>query len=75
MAKDVIKLKASNSSGNQNLVIEYDNSWDEVFLTLYGEHNGKHIQIDFDGLNDQQFSDLRKYVNRVDRKIKRSKSE
>ena len=80
MSKDRIELKAKNSSGNQTMIMEYDGDHNEVFVTLFGNYDyvtDDHkkqpikIQIDFDGLEPEEFNELRKLVNRVHSKMRK----
>ena len=62
-------LDAKNSSGHQVLDIKYDDKQNEVHITLWGNLDGKYIQIDFDELSPQQFSEFYEWVNIIKNKI------
>ena len=49
---------ASNSSGKQSLIFTKDAELGCVQPTLVGAYNGNDIQIDFDGLDKEDLSDL-----------------
>lgn len=59
-----VKLKASNSSGDQTLWIipSHPDCNGETALTLTGEYEGEEIQIDFDPVKNEDFAKTLKFL-------------
>jgi len=60
---DGIKLKAKNSSGTQKLYFNFQD--DIVWATLWGEYQGKNIQIDFDDISKKKIKKMRKVLKKM----------
>lgn len=55
-----IKLEAMNSSGEQFLELVRQD--DEFWFCLYGEYNGKEIQIDFDDMSREKLEEIKTQI-------------
>jgi len=60
----VIKLQATNSSGEQVMVISRDpDEPEEFFFTLYGVHEGKELQVDFNLMTRPELEEIKAAVD------------
>ena len=57
MPKMTFKLKADNSSGRQDLIVDpyHPDTPGQVAITLVGQYEGEEIQIDFDPVDRATF--------------------
>ncbi len=65
---DGIKLKATNSSGNQKFFFNFqedETTPPNVWATLWGDYNGKEIQIDFDEISLKKLKKLKKVLGKM----------
>ena len=51
-------LSAHNSGGKQSLVFNYNEEENMIYSTLFGKIDNKGLQIDFDGLCEEDMRDL-----------------
>lgn len=63
----IFGLTAKNSTGEQKLVLDLEN--EKVFLCIYGIYKEKDFQIDFNGMDKEEFQEFTNYVNLINNKI------
>lgn len=67
----VFKITAKNSSGKQDLFLDYNEEENAIEMCIKGKFEDKEIQFDFDLLDKQEFQEFTDYVNLMNKKIKR----
>lgn len=77
-AKDKLTVSFNREKDNTREKLSFDFVYDpdfpnEVHPCLWGDINGEYIQIDFNDLTIEEWSNFKKYVNRVDKLIKANK--
>lgn len=60
-----IQLKATNSSGTQTLELVRDDRDGSYNFCLFGEHEGRNLQIDFDDMSAKCLMDIRAMIDLI----------